>query len=88
MALRTIRSSLCSDFDSAQDDTVEQNLVVELTKGQDITKPNITPEMVANAITGSVSGMDGVDPEALQQFNQMLIGLLTVKPTDDEHGGT
>ena len=60
----------------------------ELTKGQDVTKPNITPEMVAEAITGSVSGMEGVDPEALKQFNQALIGLLTVKPTEDEHDGS
>ena len=60
----------------------------KLTKGQDVTKPNITPEMVAEAITGSVSGMEGVDPEALKQFNQALIGLLTVKPTEDEHDGS
>lgn len=44
--------------------------------------------MVAEAITGSVSGMEGVDPEALKQFNQALIGLLTVKPTEDEHDGS
>ena len=49
---------------------------------------DITPEMVAEAITGSVSGMEGVDPEALKQFNQALIGLLTVKPTEDEHDGS
>ena len=36
----------------------------------------------------SVSGMEGVDPEALKQFNQALIGLLTVKPTEDEHDGS
>ena len=51
-------------------------------------KKNITPEMLAGAITGSVSGMEGVDPEALKQFNQALIGLLTVKPTEDEHDGS
>lgn len=60
----------------------------ELTKGQDVIKPNVTPEMIAGAITGSVSGMDGVDPEALKQFNQALIGLLTVRPTEDEHDGS
>ena len=65
-----------------------QHMYAELTKGQDVTKPNITPEMVAEAITGSVSGMEGVDPEALKQFNQALIGLLTVKPTEDEHDGS
>ena len=65
-----------------------KDMYAELTKGQDVTKPNITPEMVAEAITGSVSGMEGVDPEALKQFNQALIGLLTVKPTEDEHDGS
>ncbi len=65
-----------------------QQMYAELTKGQDVTKPNVTPEMIVGAITGSVSGMDGVDPEALKQFNQALIGLLTVKPTEDEHNGS
>ena len=65
-----------------------QQMYAELTKGQDVTKPNVTPEMVAGAITSSVSGMDVVDPEALKQFNQALLGLLTVKPTEDEHDGS
>ena len=43
--------------------------------------------MVAEAITGSVSGMEGVDPEALKH-QSALIGLLTVKPTEDEHDGS
>lgn len=66
----------------------DQEVYAELTKGQDVIKPNVTPEMLAGAITGSVSGMDGVDPEALKQFNQALIGLFTVKPTEDEHDGS
>ena len=44
--------------------------------------------MIAGAITGRVSGMEGVDPEALKQFNQALIGLLTVKPAEDEYDGS
>ena len=80
--LKEIKKEIGSNVSDAQ------HMYAELTKGQDVTKPNITPEMVAEAITGSVSGMEGVDPEALKQFNQALIGLLTVKPTEDEHDGS
>ena len=88
--LKEIKKEIGSDVSDAQAMSKEaaQQMYTELTKGQDVTKPNITPEMIAGAITGSVSGMDGVDPEALKQFNQALIGLLTVKPTEDEHDGS
>ncbi len=43
-----------------------QHMYAELTKGQDVTKLNVTPEMVAEAITGSVSGMDGVAPRSVK----------------------
>ena len=85
--LKEIKKEIGSNVSDAQAMSKEaaQQMYAELTKGQDITKPNVTPDMIAGAITGSVSGMDGVDPEALKQFNQALIGLLTVKPTEDEH---
>ena len=88
--LKEIKKEIGSNVSDAQAMSKEaaQHMYAELTKGQDVTKPNITPEMVAEAITGSVSGMEGVDPEALKQFNQALIGLLTVKPTEDEHDGS
>ena len=90
MSMKEIKKEIGSDVSDAQAMSKEaaQQMYTELTKGQDVTKPNITPEMIAGAITGSVSGMDGVDPEALKQFNQALIGLLTVKPTEDEHDGS
>ena len=88
--LKEIKKEIGSNVSDAQAMSKEaaQQMYAELTKGQDVTKPNVTPEMIAGAITGSVSGMDGVDPEALKQFNQALIGLLTVKPTEDEHDGS
>lgn len=88
--LKEIKKEIGSNVSDAQSMSKEavQQMYAELTKGQDVTKPNITPEMVAGAITDSVSGMDGVDPEALKQFNQALIGLLTVKPTENEHDGS
>ena len=88
--LKEIKKEIGSNVSDAQAMSKEaaQQMYAELTKGQDVIKPNVTPEMIAGAITGSVSGMDGVDPEALKQFNQALIGLLTVKPTEDEHDGS
>lgn len=85
--LKEIKKEIGSDVSDAQTISKEaaQQMYAELTKGQDVTKPNVTPEMIAEAIIGSVSGMDGVAPEALKQFNEALIGLFTVKPTDDEH---
>lgn len=53
-----------------------ERMFTELTKGQDTPIPTITPEAVADAVTGSVSGMDYVDQEALQNFNQSLADLL------------
>lgn len=68
--LKEIKKEIGSNVSDAQAMSKEaaQHMYAELTKGQDVTKPNITPEMVAEAITGSVSGMEGVDPEALKQF--------------------
>ena len=87
--LKEIKKEIGSNVSDAQTMSKEaaQQMYAELTRGQDVTKPNVTPEMIAGAITGSVSGMDGVDPEALKQFNQALIGLFTIKPTEDEHDG-
>jgi hypothetical protein len=49
-------------------------------------KPTITPEQLADAITGTVSGAEGVDPEALDNFNQALRGLMqTMVLPDDKH---
>ena len=88
--LKEIKKEIGSDVSGAQAMSKEaaQKMYAELTKGQAVIKPNITPEMIAGAITDTVSGMDGVDPEALKQFNQALIGLLTIKPTEDEHDGS
>ena len=56
--------------------TVKHELFAELTKGQDMQNPTITPEAVVDAITGSNSGVDGVNQEALDNFNKALLGLM------------
>ena len=47
-------------------------MFTELTKGQDMQSPSITPEQIAQAVKSSVSGMDGVNLEALNQFGQAI----------------
>ena len=62
-----------------------EKMFAELTKGQDMQNPTITPEAVVDAITGSISGVDGVNQEALDNFNKALLGLMQtmVLPEDD-----
>ncbi len=56
MALRTIRSSLCSDFDYAQDDTVE--------KAQGISRSGISAEQREKAalVDCHVAPATGIEP--------------------------
>ncbi len=48
----------------------------ELTKGQDIENPKITLEQITAAVLGSVVGMDGADPAALEKFGQVLTSFM------------
>ncbi len=53
-----------------------RKMFAELTKGQNMHHPSITPEQIAQAVTKSVSGMNGVNQEALNQFGQAFQALL------------
>ena len=53
-----------------------EKMFAELTKGQDMDNPKVTPEQVTELIIGSVSGMDGVDQEALDKLGQALTGFM------------
>ena len=64
-----------------------ERMFTELTKGQDTPVPTITPEAVADAVTGSVSGMDYVNQEALLNFNQSLVDLLKTTLQQPESQG-
>lgn len=76
--VKEIKKEAGSDLAAAKAISKEatEKMFTELTKGQDTPIPTITPEAVADAVTGSVSGMDYVDQEALQNFNQSLADLL------------
>ena len=55
---------------------ITQQMFTELTKGEDIQRPSITPEMISAAVTQSAAGMDGVQKEALDKFGQALTEFL------------
>ena len=58
----------------------------KLTKGQDTHKAHITPEQIANAITGSVAGMEGASQEELDKFGQAITEFLqsTIKQANEK----
>lgn len=86
-AVNEIKKEAGSDLAAAKAISKEmtEKMFKELTKGQDMANPTITPESLANAITGSVSGVDGINQEALDNLNQALLGLMQtmVRPKDD-----
>ena len=73
-AVREVKQEVGNDLDAAKNlsKAVTQKMFTELTKGQDMQSPSVTPEQIAQAVTSSVSGMDGVNLEALNQFGQAI----------------
>lgn len=73
-AVREVKQEVGNDLDAAKSlsKAVTQKMFTELTKGQDMQNPSVTPEQIAQAVTSSVSGMDGVNLEALNQFGQAI----------------
>lgn len=91
-AVREVKQEVGNDLDAAKSlsKAVTQKMFTELTKGQDMQSPSVTPEQIAQAVTSSVSGMDGVNLDALNQFGQAIQTFLesTLAPpashTDEE----
>lgn len=77
-AVREVKKEIGNDFSVQQALTKEtaERMFEELTKGQNMEKPQVTPEQITEAILGSVSGMDGVDQEALGKLGQALTGFM------------
>ena len=77
-ALREVKKEIGNDFTAAQTLTkgITQQMFSELTKGQDVQAPTITPEMISAAVTQSAAGMDGVQKDALDKFGQALTEFL------------
>lgn len=77
-AVKEVKKEIGNDFaaEQALSKKVAEKMFQELTKGQDVENPKITPEQVTEQIIGSVSGMDGVDQDALEKFGQALTELM------------
>lgn len=76
--VKEVKKKIGHDFTVQQTLTKEaaDRMFAELTKGQDMENPQITPEQITAAILGSVSGMDGVDQDALSKLGQALTGFM------------
>lgn len=63
---------------------ITAEMFTTLIRGQDAPVPTVTPEEIADAITGTIANVDGVNQEALDTFNQALVGLMQtmVVPND------
>ena len=87
--VKEIKKEAGSDLAAAKAISKEttERMFTELTKGQDTPVPTITPEAVADAVTGSVSGMDYVNQEALLNFNQSLVDILKTTLQQPESQG-
>ena len=87
--VKEIKKEAGSDLAAAKAISKEttERMFTELTKGQDTPVPTITPEAVADAVTGSVSGMDYVNQEALLNFNQSVVDLLKTTLQQPESQG-
>ena len=75
-ALREGKKEIGNDFTQTLTKGITQQMFSELTKGQDVQTPTITPEMISAAVTQSAAGMDGVQKEALDKFGQALTEFL------------
>ena len=87
--VKEIKKEAGSDLAAAKAISKEttERMFTELTKGQDTPVPTITPEAVADAVMGSVSGMDYVNQEALLNFNRSLVDLLKTTLQQPESQG-
>lgn len=77
-AIREVKKELESDFTAVQAISREatQKMFNELTKGQDMRHPSVTPEQIAKAVTNTVQNVDGVNQQALDKFGAALAELL------------
>lgn len=73
-ALKEVKKELDNDLTAAQPLTKEvtQQMYASLTKGGDVQTAQVTPELFASAVTQSLSGMEGAQPESLEKLGKAL----------------
>ena len=89
-AIKEIKKDIGSDLEAVKLLTKESavQMFSELTRGQDVQQLSITPEQIADAITGTIAGTGALEEETLSKFNQALVELMQgMRPDrkDDDH---
>ena len=76
--VKEVKKEIGHDFTVQQALTKEaaERMFTELTKGEDMGNPKVTPEQVTELIIDSVAGMDGVNQEALDKLSQALTAFM------------
>ena len=87
-AIKEIKKEIGSDLEYQKllSKQVTEKMFNELTKGQDMLHPTITPEQLADAITGTVANADNINHKKLDALNQALVELFQMQPEDEIHG--
>lgn len=77
-AVKEVKREVGSELEAQKALTKEitTEMFTKLTKGQDTPIPKVTPEDVADAITGSIVHCDGVNQELLGILNHALLELM------------
>ena len=77
-AVKEIKKGIGSHYaeQEALSKKVAERMFNELTKGQDVQRPNITAEQVVDVVLDSVSDMEGATPETLEQLRSGLLGVM------------
>ena len=85
-AVKEIKKEVGSDVAGAQElaKLNTERMFAELTQGQDKSHPTITPEQLANAVSGSIAGLDNVDADKLNDFTRSFQAL--INSMTDNHG--
>ena len=75
-AVKEVKKEFGSDVEAqkAISKEITADMFAALTKGQDMRNPSIVSQQFADAITGTVSNMHGVDQDILNELNKALLG--------------
>ncbi|MCD8127740.1 MAG: helix-turn-helix domain-containing protein [Clostridiales bacterium] len=86
LAISEVKKEVGSDFTAVRRimGDATRKMFAELTKGQDMQHLSVTPEQVAQAITDSISGMEGAKQEQLDKLSCSLAEFFqsTLEPPD------
>lgn len=85
-AVKEVKKEYGSDVEASKAISKEivTDMFAELTKGQDMRNPSIVPQQFADAVTGTVSNMHGIDQDALSELNKALVGFAEAVKAQNE----